>query len=145
MKTSFVKPSAPVWYVLDAKDQVLGRLASRIAVVLRGRHRARFTPHWPTGDHIIVLNAEKIKVSGSKMADKEYFRHTGYFGHLRSATMEELMQKDPTQVLRLAVKGMLPKNPTRERILTNLHIFAGETHTHEAQQPVPFPSSLTHV
>jgi len=140
MKTSYPKPSAtPVWYVLDAKELVLGRLASRIAVVLRGRHRANYVPHWTTGDHVIVLNCEKIAVSGNKQADKEYFRHTGYFGHLRSATMQELMDKDPTKVLRLAVKGMLPKNLTREKVLKNLHIFAGETHTHEAQKPVPFP------
>jgi large subunit ribosomal protein L13 len=140
MKTSFPKPSAnPTWYILDAKDQILGRLASRIAVVLRGRHRASFVPHWTTGDHIVVINVDKIAVSGSKMADKEYHRHTGYFGSLRTTTMEEMMAKDPTEVLYHAVKGMLPKNQTRDKLLTRLHSFAGEKHTHEAQQPVPFP------
>lgn len=140
MKTSFPKPSAkPTWYILDAKDQVLGRLASRVAVVLRGRHRASFVPHWKTGDHVVIINAEKIAVTGSKMADKEYCRHTGYFGHLRVATMQELMDKNPAKVLELAIKGMLPKNKTRDAILKNLHVFAGETHPHEAQQPVPFP------
>lgn len=140
MKTSYPKPSAkPTWYVVDATDLVLGRLASRIAVVLRGRHRANFVPHWTTGDHVIVLNIEKMKVSGSKMSDKEYFRHTGYFGNAKTATMQELMDKDPSKVLMLAVKGMLPKNQTRDKLLTNLHVFAGSTHPHEAQQPVPFP------
>ncbi|MEQ1849168.1 MAG: 50S ribosomal protein L13 [Candidatus Peribacteraceae bacterium] len=140
MKTSFPKPSAqPTWYIIDAKEQVLGRLASRISVVLRGRHRASFVPHWTTGDHVVVINAEKVAVSGDKMADKEYHRHTGWFGNMRTTTMQEMMDKKPTEVLRLAVKGMLPKNQTRDKLLKNLHMFAGEAHPHEAQQPVPFP------
>jgi large subunit ribosomal protein L13 len=140
MKTSYPKPSAtPTWYVLDATDLVLGRMASRIAVVLRGRHRASHVPHWTTGDHVIVLNAMKMKTTGTKMEDKEYFRHSGYFGSLKATTMKEMMEKDPAKVLTLAVKGMLPKNQTREKILKNLHIMADDKHNHEAQKPVPFP------
>lgn len=140
MKTSFPKPSAEVtWYVLDAAGETLGRLSSRIAVVLRGRHRARFVPHWPTGDHVIVLNAEKVKVSGNKLEDKEYYKHTGYFGNMKSATMREILEKNPTKVLTLAVKGMLPKNASRDRILRNLHVIAGSEHKYASRKPVPFP------
>lgn len=142
MKTSFPKPAAkPTWYVVDAQDQILGRLSTRIATVLRGRHRPTFVPHWRSGDHVIVLNAEKIKVTGDKVEQKTYYRHTGYLGHLRSTTLKEVMKKDPTKALIHAVKGMLPKNLTREHVLKNLHVIVGPKHEHEAQKPVPFPLS----
>ncbi len=140
MKTSFPKPSANgSWYVVDAADQLLGRLCSRVAIVMRGKHRSSFVPHIPSGDHVIVLNAERIKVTGNKLEQKIYYRHTGFFGNRQEITMQKQMEKDPTKVIRSAVKGMLPKNATRERILKNLHIYAGAEHKHVAQNPVSLP------
>lgn len=139
MKTSFPKPAQPQWYLVDATDLVLGRLSSSIANVLRGRHKASYVPHMKCGDHVIVINAEKIKVTGDKLKQKTYYRHTGWLGHLRSATMEKMMEKDPTKVIKMAVKGMMPKNASRQHILKQLHVYAGAAHEHEAQKPAPFP------
>lgn len=142
MKTSFPKPAKPQWFVVDASGKVLGRLSVQIANVLRGRHKPDFVPHWRSQDHVIVINAEKVKVTGNKMQDKMYFTHAGYLGHLRSSSMEDVMTKHPTRIIEMAVKGMLPKNATRPHTLKQLHVVVGPAHTHEAQQPVPFPLPL---
>ena len=139
MKTSYPNPAAPQWYVVDAEGQILGRLATKIATVLRGRHRPSYSPHLRSGDHVVVLNAAKIRVTGDKLEQKTYYRHTGWLGHLRSATMRELMEKDPRRVVTLAVKGMLPRNVTRQWLLKHLHVFDGAEHTYDAQKPVSFP------
>jgi large subunit ribosomal protein L13 len=123
------------WYVVDAKDEVLGRLASKVAIVLRGKHKPSFTPHVDCGDNVIVINADKIKLTGSKMTDKKYIRHTGYPGGQRIESPEDLLAKKPEAVVEKAVKGMLPKNRLGSVLFTNLHVFTGETHPHEAQQP----------
>ncbi len=123
------------WYIVDAKDEVLGRLASVVAVVLRGKHKPSFTPHVDCGDNVIVINAEKIKLTGKKMSDKKYFSHTGYPGGQRKRTPEDLLAKKPESVVEKAVKGMLPKSRLGNAIFNNLHVYAGETHPHEAQQP----------
>ncbi len=142
MKTSFPKAAAPQWFVVDASDKVLGTLSVEIANVLRGRNKPTFVPHIRCGDHVVVINAEKIKVTGSKLEQKKYYRHAGYLGHLRETSMEQLMEKNPAKIIEHAVKGMLPKNATRQHTLRQLHVFAGPTHTHEAQQPIAFPLSI---
>ncbi len=139
MKTSHPKPAKPQWFIVDATDKVLGRLSTEIANVLRGRTKPSYVPHLMCGDHVVVINAEKIKVSGSKSEQKEYFRHTGYLGHLRVTSIKDMLEKSPEKVLEHSVKGMLPKNQTRQHTMKNLHVFAGPTHTHEAQKPAPFP------
>lgn len=123
------------WVLFDAEGQSLGRLASQIATYLRGKHKPEFTPHMDTGDYVIVINAEKVKLTGKKMQQKQYFRHTGYPGGERFTTAEEMMEKDPTFLTKNAVKGMLPKNKLGRKLLTNLRIYAGAVHPHEAQQP----------
>ncbi len=123
------------WVLFDAEDQTLGRLASTIATYLRGKHKPEFTPHMDTGDNVIVINAEKINLSGKKWQNKQYFRHTGYPGGERFTTAEEMLEKDPTFIIKNAVKGMLPKNRLSRKLMTNLRIFAGPVHPHEAQQP----------
>ena len=123
------------WYLVDAENKVLGRLASRIASRLRGKHKAVFTPHADTGDFIVVINAEKISMTGTKSSNKVYYRHTGHIGGLKEITAEKLLAKKPEQVLRLAVKGMLPKNSLGRRQLRKLKIYAGAEHPHEAQKP----------
>lgn len=123
------------WFVVDARDEVLGRLASRVAMVLRGKHKPDFTPHVDGGDHVIVINADKVKLTGGKMESKEYVRHSGYPGGQRSETIRHLMNKKPEAVVERAIKGMLPKNRLGSAIFNNLHVFAGEEHPHEAQQP----------
>ena len=123
------------WFIVDAKDEILGRLASVVALVLRGKHKPSFTPHVDCGDNVIVINAEKIKLTGKKMTDKLYVRHTGYPGGQRTQTPEDLLSKKPEAVVEKAVKGMLPKSRLGNAIFNNLHVFAGENHTHEAQQP----------
>ena len=120
---------------MDARDEVLGRLASRVAMVLRGKHKPDFTPHVDGGDHVIVINADKVKLTGGKMESKEYVRHSGYPGGQRSETIRHLMNKKPEAVVERAIKGMLPKNRLGSAIFNNLHVFAGEEHPHEAQQP----------
>lgn len=123
------------WYIVDAADKTLGRLASRIAMVLRGKHKPEYTPHVDTGDYIIVINADKIKVTGNKTSDKVYYSHTGYPGGLKTITFEKLLAKAPERVLELAVKGMLPKNPLGRAMYRKLKVYAGAEHTHSAQQP----------
>lgn len=125
------------WYLVDASEVVLGRLASRIAHYLRGKHKPEYTPHVDTGDYIVVVNADKIKVTGRKQTDKVYYHHSEYPGGLKSITFDKLMDKNPILALEKAVKGMLPKNSLGRAMFRKLKVFAGETHTHEAQQPQP--------
>ena len=123
------------WYVVDATDQTLGRLASEIAHRLRGKHKAEYTPHVDTGDYVVVINAEKIRVTGAKRTDKMYHRHTGYPGGLKSMSFEKLIDHAPERVLQGAVKGMLPRNPLGRTMFRKLKVYAGDTHPHAAQQP----------
>jgi large subunit ribosomal protein L13 len=123
------------WFVVDAADKTLGRLASEIARRLRGKHKPEFTPHVDTGDYIVVVNADKIRVTGRKASDTLYHHHTGYIGNLKSISFEKLQQKAPGRVLELAVKGMLPKNPLGRAMYRKLKIYAGPEHQHAAQQP----------
>ena len=125
------------WYVVDAEDMVLGRLASEVAKIIRGKHKPIFTPHMDTGDGVIIINASKVRVTGRKGEQKQYFRHSGYPGGLRSRTLREQLERRPTEVLRVAVKGMLPKNRLAAKQLTKLKIYAGPEHPHEAQAPKP--------
>ena len=123
------------WYVIDATDLVLGRLASRVALVLRGKNKPSFTPNIDCGDNVIIVNAEKIRLTGKKMTDKVYIRYTGYPGGQRYATPKDLLKSRPTEVIRMAVKGMLPKNRLGSKIIGNLFIYAGAEHPHQAQNP----------
>jgi large subunit ribosomal protein L13 len=124
------------WYVVDAEDQVLGRLATRVASILRGKHRATFTPHVDTGDFVIVVNAEKVKLTGRKLEQKTYYRHTGYTGHLKSATAGEILAgPHADRVVRSAVRGMLPKNALGRQMVRKLKVYAGPEHPHAAQKP----------
>lgn len=123
------------WYVVDASGKTLGRIASEIARRLRGKHKAEFTPHVDTGDYIVVVNAEKVRVSGRKATDKMYHRHTGYMGNMRSFSFEKMIQRAPQDVITLAVKGMLPKNALGRAMLGKLKVYAGPNHNHQAQQP----------
>lgn len=123
------------WVLVDAENETLGRLASKVAYILRGKDKTNFTPHVDTGDNVVVINAEKIKLTGKKMVEKEYVRHTGYPGGQRFATPKELMAKKPTEVVRMAVSGMLPKNRLGDALRRNVFIYAGAEHPHTAQQP----------
>jgi large subunit ribosomal protein L13 len=123
------------WILVDAEDQPLGRIASRIAAILRGKNKPEFTPHMDTGDNVVVINAEKVALSGKKMTDKKYFRHTGYTGSETFTSALDMVEKDPTFLVRNAVKGMLPKNRLGRKLLGNLRIYAGPVHPHTAQQP----------
>jgi large subunit ribosomal protein L13 len=126
------------WYVVDASGAVLGRLASTVAARLRGKHNPLFTPHVDTGDFVIVVNADKIRLTGKKWVQKLYHRHSGYIGGLKTASAKELMEKRPEELIRRAVKGMLPKNKLGNRLYTKLKVYAGGDHPHQAQQPQPF-------
>lgn len=141
MKTYSAKPGEidRKWWVVDAQGKNLGRLASRIAVVLRGKDKAQFTPHVDTGDFVVVVNANKVAVTGRKLTDKRYYRHSGYPGGLRMRTLGQMLDSRPTEVLRSAVKGMLPKNRLASRQLMKLKIYAGPNHPHVAQQPEEMP------
>jgi len=123
------------WVLVDAEGQTLGRLASVVALILRGKHKTSFTPHVDCGDNVVVINAEKVTMTGSKMTDKEYIRHTGYPGGQRIVKADELMKKHPTRMIEYAVKGMLPKNRLGSAIFRNLYVYEGPAHKHEAQQP----------
>ncbi len=125
------------WYLVDATDKTLGRLASEIARRLRGKHKPEYTPHVDTGDYIVVVNAEKIRVTGNKLADKMYHHHTGYIGNLKSISLGKLLEKAPERVIEKAVKGMLPKNILGRAMFKKLRVYAGTEHGHEAQQPKP--------
>ena len=137
MKTVFAKTATirRDWYVVDAADQTLGRLATQLAFRLRGKHKPEYTPHMDTGDNLIVINAEKIKVTGAKLKDKMYYRHTGYEGNLKETNLEKLLAEHPERAIEFAVKGMLPKNPLGRAMFKKLHVFAGAAHPHTAQQP----------
>ena len=123
------------WYVVDAADQTLGRLASEVAKVLRGKNKPTYTPHMDMGDNVIVINADKIKVTGKKLDQKVYYHHSDYVGGMKEATLREKLDKKPEQVIELAVKGMLPKGPLGRQMFTKLHVYAGPDHKHEAQKP----------
>jgi large subunit ribosomal protein L13 len=139
MKTWNAKPGEVErrWYLVDAEGETLGRLATRIADTLRGKDKARYTPHVDTGDFVVVVNAEKITVTGTKLDDKRYWRHSGYPGGIRSRTLREELDRRPTEVIRKAVKGMLPRNRLARAQLTKLKVYAGPDHPHEAQAPQP--------
>ena len=123
------------WYVVDATDKTLGRLASEIATILRGKNKPTYTPHIDTGDNVIVINAEKIKVTGKKMDQKIYYNHSDYVGGMKETTLKEMMAKKPEKVIELAVKGMLPKGSLGREMITKLHVYAGAEHAHAAQKP----------
>lgn len=125
------------WYVVDATDKTLGRLSTAIANRLRGKHKPEYTPHVDTGDYIVVVNAEKIKVTGNKTTDKVYHHHTGYPGGIKSITFDKLIDKAPERVIEKAVKGMMPKNKLSRSMMSKLKIYAGNEHPHSAQQPMP--------
>jgi len=125
------------WFLVDADGKTLGRLASEIARRLKGKHKPTFTPHVDTGDYIVVVNAEKVAVTGNKLKDKMYHHHTGYIGNLKSISLEKQLQKAPERVIEAAVRGMLPRNPLGRSMMKKLRIFAGPEHKHQAQQPTP--------
>lgn len=137
MKTYYAKPSEVQreWLLVDATDMTLGRLASEVAQILRGKNKPTYTPHIDTGDFVVVVNAEKIKITGAKATDKVYYRHTGYVGHLKSETFTEAMEKHPTRVIEHAVRGMLPKGTLGTQMYKKLKVYAGPEHPHQAQNP----------
>ena len=137
MKTYTVKPGdiTRQWYVVDAEGKTLGRLASHIATILKGKHKPIYTPHVDVGDYVIVINADKIHVTGRKMRQKMYYRHSGYPGGLKSINLRDLLQRHPTRAIEFAVKGMLPKNRLGRKMFKKLKVYAGSDHPHQAQQP----------
>ena len=137
MKTYMANPDKieRKWYVVDAEGQTLGRLAAEVAKFLRGKNKPEFTPHIDTGDNVIVINAEKIKVTGKKLDQKVYYHHSDYVGGMKETTLREMMAKKPEQVIELAVKGMLPKGPLGRTMIKKLHVYAGAEHAHQAQKP----------
>lgn len=138
MKSFIAKPESVKrdWYLIDADGMTLGRLATTIAMRLRGKHKAEYTPHVDTGDYLIVINAEKIRVTGNKLADKMYHRFTGYVGNLRSMSLRDLLAAHPERAIEIAVKGMLPKGPLGRQVYRKLKVYKGATHDHQAQQPI---------
>ena len=141
MKTFMASPATidRKWYVVDAEGKTLGRLASEVAKVLRGKNKPIFTPHIDTGDYVIVVNAEKIKVTGKKLDQKVYYRHSGYVGGIKETTLKEMLNKHPERVIEFAVKGMLPKGPLGRQMYTKLFVYAGPDHKHAAQKPEALP------
>lgn len=138
MRTTFIAKTAEVerkWYVVDASGKTLGRLASEIALVLRGKNKTTFAPNIDAGDYVIVVNAEKINVTGKKLDQKVYTHHTGYIGGLKSITLRQQLEKKPEEVIKHAVKGMLPKNALGRKMFSKLHVYAGPEHKHAAQKP----------
>ena len=137
MKTVSTRPQdvERAWFVIDADSQVLGRLATEVARRLRGKHKAAYTPHVDTGDYIVVVNAEKVRVTGNKATDKTYYRHTGYPGGIKATRFENMIEKHPERVIEKAVKGMLPRNPLGRAAFRKLKVYAGPDHPHSAQQP----------
>ena len=138
MKTTFMANASNIerkWYVVDAEGQTLGRLASEVAKVLRGKNKPIYTPHEDCGDYVIVVNADKIKVTGKKLEQKVYYHHSDYVGGLRSATLREMLEKHPDRVIEIAVKGMLPKGPLGRQMYKKLFVYAGPDHKHAAQKP----------
>jgi large subunit ribosomal protein L13 len=132
------------WYLVNAEGKVLGRLASELAKILRGKHKPTFTPHLDTGDFVVVVNSEKVGLTGKKLKDKIYYRHTGYPGGIKEVSAEKLLAKKPTELIRRAVKGMLPKNSLGRQMLRKLKVYAGPDHPHKAQNPVPLELIQTH-
>lgn len=139
MKTHVTKPGTVEreWFIVDAEGQTLGRLASRIATIIKGKHKPQYSPAVDVGDFVIVVNAEKIQVTGRKMEQKKYYRYTGYPSGLREKTLAQQLEHEPTRVIHQAVKGMLPRNRLRRRMIKKLKVYAGPDHPHEAQQPKP--------
>jgi len=139
MKTFSAKPAEVRrdWFVVDATGKTLGRLSTEIASRLRGKHKPEYTPHVDTGDHIVVVNAEKVRVTGNKRKDKMYHRYTGYIGNLKSISFEKLIAEAPERAIQFAVKGMLPRGPLGRKMFSKLHVYAGPEHSHAAQQPIP--------
>ena len=137
MNTVFAKPGQVRgdWYVVDAAGRTLGRLATQLAHRLKGKHKADYSPHVDMGDHLVVINAEKIRVTGNKLEDKLYHHHTGYLGNLKTIALGKLLKEHPERAIQFAVKGMLPKNPLGRKMFKKLHVFAGNQHPHTAQQP----------
>ncbi|ONI48078.1 MAG: 50S ribosomal protein L13 [Candidatus Epulonipiscioides saccharophilum] len=138
MRTTFMANAQNVqkeWFIVDAAGQTVGRLASRVAMVLRGKHKPTFTPHVDCGDHVIIINADKVKFTGKKLEQKLYRHHTGYAGGLKETTAKDMLAKHPERVLMHAIKGMLPKNSLGRKLLTNVRVYAGTEHNNEAQQP----------
>ena len=123
------------WWVVDAQDLILGRLATKVANILRGRDKAMYTPFMDTGDFVVVINADKVRVTGAKLDQKMYYRHSGYLGGIKEASLQDLLTKHPERVIQLAVKGMLPKNRLNRRILKKLKVYSGSAHQHQAQKP----------
>ena len=140
MKTFTAKPESVKrdWFVVDATNKTLGRLSTEIARRLRGKHKPEFTPHVDTGDYIVVINAEKVAVTGAKLDDKMYHRFTGYVGNLKTETLSQALERHPERVIEIAVKGMLPKGPLGRAMYRKLKVYKGAEHPHAAQQPVPF-------
>jgi large subunit ribosomal protein L13 len=143
---SFLTPQTPWvkkeevkrnWYLIDAKDKVLGRLASQLAYMLQGKHRADYSPHVDQGDFFVIINADKVKLTGKKLDQKTYWKHSGYMGGLKLETARELLQKKPEELILLAVKRMLPRNRMRNKLLKKIKVYAGEVHPHQAQNPQP--------
>jgi large subunit ribosomal protein L13 len=139
MTTQSAKPAEVrrAWYLIDAEGKTLGRLATECARRLRGKHKPTYTPHVDTGDYLVIVNAEKVRVTGNKLTDKMYYRHTGYIGNLRSASLQQMLDKHPERVIESAVKGMLPRNPLGRAMIKKMKVFAGPEHRHAAQQPQP--------
>ena len=139
MKTFSAKPEEVRrdWFVVDATDKTLGRLATELASRLRGKHKPEFTPHVDTGDYIVVINAEKVRISGNKAKDKMYYRHSGYMGGLKATNFNDMIERSPERVIEIAVKGMLPRNPLGREMYRKLKVYAGPQHQHAAQQPQP--------
>ena len=139
MKTFSAKPAEVRrdWYVVDATNKTLGRLSTEIALRLRGKHKPEYTPHIDTGDYIVVVNAEKVRVTGNKLKDKMYHHHTGYIGNLKSVPLQKMLDEHPERVIEKAVKGMLPRGPLGRQMYSKLRVFVGPEHTHAAQQPIP--------
>jgi large subunit ribosomal protein L13 len=137
MTTVFAKPAEVRgdWFIVDANEKTLGRLCSQIAHHLKGKHKADYSPHVDMGDHIVVVNAEKVRVTGRKLQDKMYYHHTGHIGGIKSIALDKLLKEHPERVIEFAVKGMLPKNPLGRKMYKKLHVFAGGKHPHSAQQP----------
>ena len=143
MRTTSHTQATPSWFLVDAKGETLGRLATRVAHVLRGKHRVTWTPHQIASDHVIVLNAEGVVLEGRKGEQKVYHRHSGYFGNLRTIPVSRLLAKNPSEVVVRAIRGMLPRNRLRARMLRCLHVYNALIHPHEAQQPAPLPKTLS--
>lgn len=137
MKTTTTPVSAPAWHIIDATDQSVGRMAATIAHVLRGKHKIDFSAHQLCGDHIIVINIDKIQTTPKKLLQKQYFSHSGYLGHLKSMSMGDMLERHPDRIILKAVQGMLPKNKLRAEMLKRVHAFTGSEHTHTAQKPTP--------